>query len=29
MFKTKKDDNKTEMRTLTELLHGSKAIKEL
>ena len=28
MFETKKDDNETEMRTLTELLYGSKAIKE-
>ena len=29
MFKTKKDYNKTEMRTLIELLYGSMAIKEL
>ena len=28
MFKTKKDDNENEMRTLIELLYGSVAIKE-
>ena len=27
MFETKKDDNETEMRTLTELLYGSIAVK--
>ena len=28
MFEAKKDNNKTEMRTLTELLYGSIAVKQ-